>query len=360
MHILSFCKPQSSSMDVVYMFYLISSYVYLSCGQDIVPSADENDFRGYNSSDVLPEIAQHYLKLCPDKQLCTVNGTTRITRAVRSESCCGICDCHETCYTHGNCCPDVLQYFNDSSIDTCVRPQYLNYGTTNLSIPQSYYMTNKCPEEFENVNIRNKCENIPERVRYLEDLWFIQPTSIEKSVYRNRYCAMCHGRQIDHLVPWVISVQCCSSTLTETKSFEELLDILSSNKLCNIFFLPPIIEPSPRSCNWGEYTTCNQTGTMTTYDVTLDRWCGSFTAMFKKQYRNVFCYMCNTEIDPTTCRNEKDITTLFGTSSFTAILDYNFITHVLQRKSQQVTSVEDCTEDQRYDNYKVIINLHFR
>ncbi|XP_060069087.1 uncharacterized protein LOC132549187 [Ylistrum balloti] len=302
------------------------------------------DFLEHNGS--LPEIAVLYEKYCPDISLCTTKPSGPVTT---TQSCCGGCSCSLKCFQAGNCCPDVLQYENETSYETCVRPQYLPYGVTNSSASSSYFMIHKCLSEFGDTDIARKCEIIPHNPRNLSDFLTTLPVSKvnSTSVYRNSYCGLCNGEFREALVQWTIEIVCDSRNDIQTKSFDELLHALNRDKNCNLIYRLPLgMNITSRVCRWGDITRCNQTGDMDNYNKTLDDMCGAFTSLYKGLYRNVFCYLCNNI--QSNCTGNHNWGT-FDIAAFTAVLDFSILTYRAPRPNHHT---EVCSSQQQYDRYK--------
>ena len=51
-------------------------------------------------------------------------------------------------------------------------------------------------------------------------------------------------------------------------------------------------------------SSCNQTGFWEFYDEKIERACASFTAVVMKTYKNVFCYMCNHNLNFATVQHD--------------------------------------------------------
>ncbi|XP_069128673.1 uncharacterized protein [Argopecten irradians] len=267
--------------------------------------------------------------------------------------CCDACSCSLQCFQEGNCCPDVVQYEMETVKETCIRPQYLPYGDTNSSSEKSYYVIHKCSPEFGDMDIVKKCEVVPLYPRTLEDFVYILLVSkINSSLsYRNIYCGLCNGESRDNLLIWTVELICDSRNEVLTNSFDELLHVLNQEKRCNLIYRVPYMSMTPRVCNWGYITACNQTGTMVSYNDTLDEMCGAFTSVYTETYRNVFCYLCNNNITGIhDCPETAPRNGLFDVFSFTAILDFGLLTSTLPPQPSDTA----CSSIQKYDSYKAV------
>ncbi|XP_069127595.1 uncharacterized protein [Argopecten irradians] len=307
-----------------------------------------NDFLQYRNSGRLPNIVELFGKYCPGVSLCTVNQTDDHGSGSR---CCNACSCSSQCFQQGNCCPDVLQYKSDTINKTCVRPQYLPYGVTNSSSYVSYDVIHKCAPDFKDKAITEKCENIPQNPKTFEDFVYTLPVSkINSSLsFRNVYCGRCNGESEEGLVQWKIELTCNSREDLTTTSFDELLHVLYRDRKCNLLYRVPLnIGVRPHPCYWGQFTTCNQTGNMLSYNETLDDMCGAFTSVYADRYRNAFCYLCN-DNNPGICPDPGQGIGKFDMLSFTAILDFGLFS---SSDSPPLSDTNKCSTNQEYDSYK--------
>ncbi|XP_063440737.1 uncharacterized protein LOC134721567 [Mytilus trossulus] len=171
--------------------------------------------------------------------------------------------------------------------------------------------------------------------------------SIKQLCTKNMYCAICNHEKESNVESWEAYVFCNFGTpfMKTPSNYRELLKEVQSSQMCNIRF-------SHRSrhfekCNWGEYTRCNQTGYWTNYNKTIDHACSNYTSLYMGQYRNVFCFMCNTNKQPKMGCTYQDFwksTGGYRFGSFTGLISLR--THVV------VAPVDQCGDKEIYDSLK--------
>ena len=125
-------------------------------------------------------------------------------------------------------------------------------------------------------------------------------------IYQNRHCAACHG--IQEYRAWRIGTTCEEVMTMSTDNTEET--IMSSDR-CDVFNEPPSTEAArveSARCYIPDVYQCNVTGMWQTYDSKIERACMLTNWIYFDNpsdyffspsiYRNLFCYICNTNTDP--------------------------------------------------------------
>jgi hypothetical protein len=115
------------------------------------------------------------------------------------------------------------------------------------SLDINYLVRAHCPSSFLNDDIRNKCEN--EEPTTLEDVPFVSPRKGDV-IYKNRYCAVCHGEtnaialnlQIDHTCIRSVFLSAYYNGPFQNAS------IINGNILnsCTVYF----VRPDEKQTNW--------------------------------------------------------------------------------------------------------------
>ena len=95
----------------------------------------------------------------------------------------------------------------------------------------------------------------------------------------------------------------CNTTVALT--YERVLRIIKERQ-CSVTFKEHM-RYSIKSCNPYIISMCNETGQWRVYNETLDAACNSFVDPFNFTFKNVFCFLCNTDnrepIDLSNCPN---------------------------------------------------------
>ncbi|XP_070198597.1 uncharacterized protein [Littorina saxatilis] len=255
---------------------------------------------------------------------------------------CSPCFCDHLCPLYDDCCPDVqlldtitleLLTFpltrqemkamtEDRDLYTCeishMKPvksekdfdnffSMINYcprtDSSNSSFQIPAHRTNSSQgtngkstaEEETAESLELKCEN-----REMSDHWdYHRPlTSGHGVVYRNKFCAQCHGEHAENLTDWNTAVTCDADLLYAVTSAAEAYFLALNTTDCDVRFTATTAE-NLRRCkyvNKSVISSCNQTGLWRNYDAKIERACASFTSVVKRKYKNAFCYLCNTNV----------------------------------------------------------------
>jgi hypothetical protein len=184
----------------------------------------------------------------------------------------------------------------------------------------SYNTFVTCPSTFTDTTVRDLCENSP------KDLTSLTVVSDNLGiVYRNKHCAECHGKT--SYIAWDIKITCATTT-TETNI--QMGNSLEKFKPCMVWSLPPEPKVGSKSLCYKTIDTCNVTGEMKTYDVSLNYKCESFNLYYLHTYgrvsqlfNNIYCYLCNTNtpVDLKICPSELQILRSDILVEFTGVLN---------------------------------------
>ncbi|CAC5416741.1 unnamed protein product [Mytilus coruscus] len=277
-------------------------------------------------------IIEHQLLYCPRKSLC--GGLARLQLPSNSStshiSCCDQCSCSYDAQEEEHC-PNI-----DIPITSTLRTS-----------KHSYYMFANCATDFIDSDIINKCTSDQRHVDLFDINLFVPVSPINKTiVYKNIYCALCNNERESNIESWEAYVFCNNGTpfMQTPSNYKELLQEVQSSQMCKIRF-------SHRSrgfekCNWGEYTRCNQTGYWTNYSMAIDHACNNYTSVYMGQYRNVFCYMCNTDRPPKMGCTNLDFWK--GTGGYT----FGSFTGLIRLRKHVAVAVDQCGDNEIYDTIK--------
>ncbi|KAK3608627.1 hypothetical protein CHS0354_042624 [Potamilus streckersoni] len=263
------------------------------------------------------------------------------------DGCCQMCYCTKTCHLYDACCPDLVQELPtrvtwENRLYTCHHPQMKPYGSSPVNSDSSWMVT-KCPTDYSNLTTISNCEDV-QRLLSLEDYIPVTDAKLGFS-YRNKYCAQCNNvNKVDWLY-WIPIVK-CDDVFKQTSW--SIVDDIWNSPLCNLVFN----NPSGRTTEYCNtvISECNITGMWRTYDTVVESACHAFTAVFNSTYRNLFCFLCNGEIEINACPSW-DIP--FHLYSFSAILNLQsnrFVT--VKNDVTGDTDIHRCINNQVYDPYK--------
>lgn len=215
----------------------------------------------------------------------------------------------------------------------------------------------KCKSEYAGLKERELCEEPGEMLSSLDTSL---PVIANDTVYRNRFCALCNGASESDIQSFAGQLVCPDGMGVYAYTISDLLEQLVNERRCNILFhfpqntLDNIVFKS--RCNVGFVRECNETGKWRQHDPDIERACKSYTHIYRGIYRNVFCYICNNEIDPFMKCSYDDITTSGGfvMGAFTAMLRFS------DRIDETVVDSDDasrCKTDEIMDYFQVTCHM---
>ncbi|KAH3789055.1 hypothetical protein DPMN_167222 [Dreissena polymorpha] len=272
-------------------------------------------------------IIETELETCPYTPLCTYNATPSEIPG----SCCQECSCNATtCDNEGNCCVDIISdtYFDvneDISVSTkqCIAftfgLKYAYYGHLGVT---------SCPLHVKDKNSRLCKQTYTESVN-LQDITPVYDNKTFK-IYRNKYCAYCHGLSGNNFVYFEPMLKCDNfSGLSYNAS--DLLPTVVEHDSCHIEFLK---NETQYDFEFGKcyplIHECNVTGNWASYDAEIERACQIFRSplmpvddnmipslTYETEFRNIFCLLCNG-------LNETHIITNCKQSGYMPINDISF------------------------------------
>lgn len=268
----------------------------------------------------------------------------------RSKTCCEECSCDTSnCYITGTCCLETLKHL--PSIDalsdimmTCALPQlrpYNEHGMVNVGNP--IYMFRKCLKDIDiGFDVVHKCE---EPGNYDNIDTNIPVTDVTTGyIYQNRYCAYCHAVDDIHLSYWDVYIKCLYGSY-QPQNTVVLIKEIRETETCNLLYYRPAtlgIDAPLYQCKI-VISECNVTGLWKKYDPFIESACLYYSTIFSFKYRNVFCYICNTDDvkGPADCRDTYRPIIIVD---FTALLKIQPDTLMTNKPT-----LEACSQNQVYD-----------
>lgn len=225
----------------------------------------------------------------------------------RNPECCQECSCDvNVCNVEGTCCLRALDHLptvqesRDALQMTCEYPQLRPYKPlmmANMLVP--VLMIRRCLNRGDS-GLVDKCED-PGKY---DDIFTKVPVVDSESLfsYHNRYCAACNGVNDENIVFWKTEVGCLNgwyNPANVTSLARGIRDTVDCNLLYEIPDVPGLSVPG---C-YKVVSNCNETGLWKAYDPLIEAACLAYTTVYDYRYKNVFCYLCNTNDGraPTTC-----------------------------------------------------------
>ncbi|KAL4220580.1 hypothetical protein ACF0H5_020978 [Mactra antiquata] len=133
-----------------------------------------------------------------------------------------------------------------------------------------------------------KCQNW----RQFSDIHVQTPVSTVtgNAVFKNRYCAECNF--VQQIEPWTPTIACLQG-LFNMIDFDDVITTIETSADCYMVFNPPP-GYSHISC-YDVIGECNVTGQWEFYDPYIEEACAFYIIPFQYNYRNVFCFICNSK-----------------------------------------------------------------
>ena len=194
-----------------------------------------------------------------------------------------------------------------------MQPQFLTIDEmtdfTYLRGFESVWLISKCSSPGVDEYTRALCENPGISI----SLDSIVPVTDYITHYRNIFCARCNGLSDEFALRWGLKLHCMRYFKL---SGNDILQRIVKNR-CNIFFKQPNYARQPRECipQSNLISQCNKTGLWTIYNETIDLACSAYIDVFIATYKNIFCYLCNTNssynsysMDVSTCDGARTVT----------------------------------------------------
>jgi len=234
-----------------------------------------------------------------------------VFRSKEFTSCCQDCSCAIDCLIIGNCCPDYVPPNVDNlpqkgecrSLD-----RIINYRLDNVPLGFQFKIVDYCPDHT-SVDINTRC---------------ITPTAIEEIIpvssrdgeklFRNKYCAYCHGYM--NIVMWglYISEDCNNLIEQSFQSVEERNSYLLEH--CHVKTFPPSSDYIQKvACTIGKVSTCRSTNS--TILQKYQARCLQDSKVWDNElyqhrirhvdiwFNNVYCFLCSDFVSTSAIENDQ-------------------------------------------------------
>ncbi|KAK6183926.1 hypothetical protein SNE40_006493 [Patella caerulea] len=274
-------------LQYLYLIHHLSCNVFQPPYQRGVFSNVKGKYPDFNSS-VMDLHTQYCRRACQERFIKLIK--------VAANTNCAPCYCDEQCYQYDDCCPDKILWAPTSR--------------TNLSMVKSGCILTKhshdwarysklveaCAPTYRERNTISDCLNNS----YFH--WTTNNPVTDPSTnitYRNKYCAICNYVNVTE--NWKTRTRCRSQyDFGNYSNPQEIYSSVLRNPNCSVSFEPPTIHIKDRSCIPEKkmfYTTCNETGKWPRelYDPNVVKACHLYTSVVRRQYKNIFCQICNAE-----------------------------------------------------------------
>lgn len=162
------------------------------------------------------------------------------------------CFCDRLCRVYGDCCPDYV----DEEGGHQLAPLPPHSFTCSLLSLQLVYIITACPETYDIQFVLDGCRRGSASGRHSpNETFYAVPVSGRSSglVYRNVYCAMCHGEV--NVSFWNVVTRHCDepsildhATSAGAENIDDLMRQRSFVGDCSFLYLPSSDVPPPRRC----------------------------------------------------------------------------------------------------------------
>ena len=276
-------------------------------------------------------------------------------------SCCSSCSCDlPSCIQYGTCCPDLLEYLptvkeSFSKIKITCDYASLKKDRVPFKTPKGshVWMYRKCSDDIHTEPfIKERCEEPDKFI----DLKTKIPVSDKNTAltYQNGFCALCNNILEDNIFYWDASIECSSNTLIPT-SVNTIVEEVNAIEDCTIVYKMPENGMQAPTCT-AKIRQCNVTGLWERYDPVIEAACHAYTSIYKSEYNNLFCHLCN-EPDrrmPSQCQSSSPGPVLV---SFTTLLKFSPAPQLAEGPAAEY-DVNKCNLSQTFDPMKVGIAIH--
>ncbi|XP_060074623.1 uncharacterized protein LOC132554334 [Ylistrum balloti] len=267
---------------------------------NVVIFSQTNESFTFGRKTDLNTLIHQFLLMCGYDYICHISNFPMLTFPAPDESynitgVCPTCHCDNECMSRGDCCPDV--YFALPPM-TCVNTTLLNatYSSKIRKLtpkPPSYEIVSSCPNGTGSRD-RNRCE----KTYSIKELLIRPPVASTKFPvsYKNKYCAKCNGE--NNTSNWILDIDCLKfADFNFLSTYQEIID-QARNRKCRMRYTPmqhPVrpcelkIQPKDKKIT----RSCNVFGSWKAFNQAIKLACESTYQLQFRQYKNVFCYMCN-------------------------------------------------------------------
>ena len=258
------------------------------------------------------------------------------------------CMCDKACLFLGDCCRDYLLQCGRRKMNIThpVHEQYpvfRHFGQYSSCIRSilsgriAHKMVNTCPSSF------NDSSEIKSMCTYSRDkstMSSCMPVESDGVLYRNMYCAACHGRPLHQLYPVPSSGFWCISEVME--EYDSNLLPFVSNIDCNSCKLT--VHTGFNYLNrYGDACWCHQALPDRSCDDPFhEKWCNAYSKVvydkYRQPYNNKACKTCDNDGAANVSRPDHCSCTYYegiGTFGFEKLLDFT---------DMSLPSVHDCSE----------------
>jgi len=211
------------------------------------------------------------------------------------------CSCNKSyCPMEGSCCLDAIktlptaQQLRNIQQMTCEWPQLrpIEEGVQQAASPLR--LIRRCPLTT-SASINEMCTRPNTTGTILSlvpvtDIYTLLP-------YGNINCAECNGVPKTRIAYWEVKLEC--SLIDEdipVNDLDTITQTVSQTDDCNLVYEPPSIPGVSRRTCRDVVSACNETGLWRKYDSTIDSACLAYSSVYTSKYRNVFCFICNTDM----------------------------------------------------------------
>lgn len=318
---------------------------FFNSGTDATPETPVLNTTPEISDASIRRVVDDQMRFCPVTDLCDHKPSKPLEGY---QPCCSDCDCDKDCHLFGSCCPDRLTSLVEKFELQCITPQMKKPGMSTVNTA-AFMMVSVChPDHLDDFHKR-QCENTID-IDEPSDLPIFAPVESlsNKRLFKNKFCAYCNNVTDSDIMVWVPFLECRNIFNLPTFPSKAFISSVNERVDCNIVYRVPRESTAHLArCVPRAVTRCNESGLWETYDHVIDKACISYTSWYKDRYRNVFCYMCNTNRKPNETECDQEQGKIVGKlPSFTTLLDFT--------EDHSTTPYTTCYSGYLWDPYQVV------
>ncbi|KAJ8028304.1 Lysyl oxidase-like 3 [Holothuria leucospilota] len=219
------------------------------------------------------------------------------------------CHCDAVCNVFEDCCVDFEEFCDGNDNVHTSSMDHIQFSDPNLVMSSKcvdisgtrfeelgYVLVAKCPPNYPQLGSVYQCEHNP----VAEDV--LAKTPVRDSigvVYKNVYCAICHGRKVEELSPWnVVRISTDNSRDTLEDFLGEILDGVPSQEI--YYIAKPHFAEWVRPCraSWSSHCSVKRSDLNMTILAESTSKCGTYYAPIRlsvlpwRTYQNPDCLVC--------------------------------------------------------------------
>ncbi|XP_036362130.1 uncharacterized protein LOC118764985 [Octopus sinensis] len=250
------------------------------------------------------------------------------------------CSCRPDCYLYNECCSDM----SNNTTSEHKQPYPSTYYSCRNANSSYYYQFDRCPPNHDITEFVSNCEN-PNSEDQLQNIPAFGKTS--KKLYRNLYCALCHGEEF---ILWNLRFDCPESG---NVNLEKLSDFVEDHNCRKQLEIPSKdLDQYLFSCN-PYISSCPEHNNYTKLEVACEYEPMALVKSDSKLFRNSHCAVCHglKEIYDW-CKENRGTNEMKQMPSLSILFDYRtnvFVIYDKKSSNRNVGKLPSCLKNSVFD-----------